>query len=97
MKSGAAEPYQLVLKPAAQRALGDGLPPHAAFAAWEFINGPLRHNPQRVGKPLVEPLLGDWSALRGHLRIRYRIDRAKHTVTAVDVAHRSDAYHVRRH
>jgi mRNA-degrading endonuclease RelE of RelBE toxin-antitoxin system len=46
-----------------------------------------------VGKPLLEPSQGDWSARRGYLRVRYRIDEAKRLVTVVDVAHRSDAYH----
>ncbi|MPZ27237.1 MAG: type II toxin-antitoxin system RelE/ParE family toxin [Micromonosporaceae bacterium] len=88
--------YGLVVKPAAQRALAETLPPAAAFAAWEFINGPLREAPRRVGKPLLEPLLGDWSARRGFLRVRYRVDDAKQLVTVVDIAHRSDIYHPRR-
>lgn len=85
--------YGLLLKPAAQRALAETLPPAAAFAAWEFINGPLREQPRMVGKPLLEPLEGDWSARRGYLRIRYRIDDAKQVIMVVDVAHRSDIYH----
>lgn len=88
--------YDLVVKPSAQRALAETLPPAAAFAAWEFINGPLREAPRRVGKPLLEPLLGDWSARRGFLRVRYRVDEDKRVVTVVDVAHRSDIYHPRR-
>jgi mRNA interferase RelE/StbE len=90
------EQYDLVVKPSAQRALTGSLSPAAAFAAWEFINGPLRHAPRRVGKPLLAPLLGDWSARRGYLRVRYRIDDAKGVITVVDVAHRADAYHSRR-
>ena len=88
--------YGLVVKPAAQRALAETLPPAAAFAAWEFINGALRDNPHRVGKPLLEPLQGDWSARRGYLRVRHRTDNEKDVVTVVDVAHRSDIYHPRR-
>ena len=88
-----SERYELLLRPAAQRALAEALAPSAAFAAWEFINGPLRDAPHRVGEPLLEPFQGDWSARRGHLRVRYRIDEAKRLVTVVDVAHRSDAYH----
>jgi mRNA interferase RelE/StbE len=90
------ERYGLFLKPAAQRALAEALPPAAALAAWEFINGPQRERPRVVGKPLVEPLVGDWSARRGYLRVHYRIDEEKKTVTVVDVAHRSDIYHPRR-
>ena len=37
-----SEPYSVVLAPGARRALTDTLPPAAAFAAWEFISGPLR-------------------------------------------------------
>jgi mRNA-degrading endonuclease RelE of RelBE toxin-antitoxin system len=51
-------------------------------------------NPQRVGKPLVAPpFQGDWSARRGHYRVRYRIDQGKRVVTVVDIAARSDIYH----
>jgi mRNA interferase RelE/StbE len=88
-----SEPYELVIKAQARRALERVLPPSVAFAAWEFIAGPLRENPQRVGKPLVEPFQGDWSARRGHYRVRYRIDVEKRLVTVLDIADRSDAYH----
>jgi mRNA interferase RelE/StbE len=90
------EPYALIIKAAARRALAEMLPSSAAFAAWEFISGRLRESPRRVGKPLLEPLEGDWSARRGYLRIRYHIDEEKHVVTVIDVAHRSDIYHSRR-
>jgi mRNA-degrading endonuclease RelE of RelBE toxin-antitoxin system len=49
-----------------------------------------------VGKPLLEPLEGDWSARRGYLRVRYRIDEEKRVVTVLAGAHRSDIYHPRR-
>jgi mRNA interferase RelE/StbE len=42
---------------------------------------------------LVAPFQGDWSARRGHYRIRYRIDDEKRVVTVVDVADRSDIYY----
>jgi mRNA interferase RelE/StbE len=87
------ERYELVVKSQARRALADVLPPTAAFAAWEFVSGPLLDNPRRVGKPLVEPFQGDWSARRGHYRVRYRIDDEKRTVTVIDIASRSDAYY----
>ncbi|MBO0801550.1 MAG: type II toxin-antitoxin system RelE/ParE family toxin [Nocardiopsaceae bacterium] len=87
------EPYQLSVKAQARRALERALAPSAAFAAWEFINGPLRDNPKRVGKPLVAPFQGDWSARRGHYRVRYRIDDDKRLITIIDVADRSDIYH----
>jgi mRNA interferase RelE/StbE len=87
------EPYALVLKPRARRALTEILAPSVAFAAWEFINGPLRENPRRVGKALLAPFQGDWSARRGHYRIRYQIDDEKRVVTVYDIADRSDIYH----
>ena len=64
-----------------------------AFAAWEFITGPLRDNPRRVGKPLLAPFQGDWSARRGHYRVRYRIDDDKSVITVVDIVDRTDVYH----
>ena len=85
--------YELVIKAQARRALERVLAPSVAFAAWEFISGPLRENPQRVGKPLVAPFQGDWSARRGNYRVRYRIDDEKHVITVVDIADRSDIYH----
>ncbi len=87
------EPYGLVIKARARRALEHTLAPSVAFAAWEFIAGTQRENPHKVGKPLVAPFQGDWSARRGHYRIRYRIDDEKRVVTVVDVADRSDIYY----
>jgi mRNA interferase RelE/StbE len=81
-----------VIKAQARRALAAFLPPSIAFAVWEFISGPLRENPQRSGKPLVAPFQGDWSARRGHYRVRYRIDDDKHQVVVLEVAARSDIY-----
>lgn len=88
-----SDPYGIVVKPQARRALEYTLAPSVASAAWEFIAGALRENPHRVGKPLVAPFQGDWSARRGHYRVRYRIDDDKRTVTVVDIADRSDVYY----
>jgi mRNA interferase RelE/StbE len=88
-----SELYDLVIKAQARRALEHTLAPAVAFAAWEFIAGALRENPHRVGKPLVAPFQGDWSARRGHYRIRYRIDDDKRRVTVIDIADRSDIYY----
>jgi mRNA interferase RelE/StbE len=87
------EPYGLVIQAQARRALEHALAPPVAFAAWAFIAGPLRDNPHRVGKPLVAPLRGDWSARRGHYSIRYRIDDEKHLITVIDITDRSDIYY----
>lgn len=87
-----SESYKLVFKAQARRALELQLPPSIAFAVWEFVSGPLVENPRRVGKPLVEPFQGDWSARRGHYRVRYQIDEEKRVVTILDIAARSDIY-----
>jgi mRNA interferase RelE/StbE len=84
--------YDLLLSPGARRALTDVLPPAAAFAAWEFVNGPLREAPQRVGAPLRAPFEGLWRARRGEYRVRYEIDEAERVVRVADIDHRRDAY-----
>ena len=86
------ERYDLLLSPGVRRALTDVLPPAAAFAAWEFVNGPLREAPQRVGAPLRAPFEGLWRARRGEYRVRYEIDEARRVVRVVDIDHRRDAY-----
>jgi mRNA interferase RelE/StbE len=88
-----SERYDLIVKPQARRALAEALAPSVAFAAWEFITGPLCDNPRRVGKPLLAPFQGDWSARRGHYRVRYRIDDDKRVITIIDIADRTDVYH----
>lgn len=89
----AALPYTLVIAPGARRALSDVLPAAAAFAAWEFISGPLLREPYRVGAPLQAPFDGLWRARRGEYRVRYRIDEKQHVVQVMDIDHRRDAYH----
>jgi mRNA-degrading endonuclease RelE of RelBE toxin-antitoxin system len=87
------EPYTVVLSPGARRALSEQLPSAAAFAAWEFIRGPLCEEPRRVGAPLQAPFEGYWRARRGEYRVRYRIDDEKRQIVVMDVDHRRDAYH----
>ena len=87
------KPYEILVAPPARRALAEGLPRAIAFAAWEFIDGPLRENPRRVGHPLRAPFVGCWSARRGTYRVRYRIDEEHHTVIVLDIVGRADAYH----
>jgi len=85
--------YRLIISPTARRQLAEVLPEAVAFAAHEFIVGPLLENPQRVGKKRLEPPLADrHSARRGTYRVIYRIDEPEHTVTVVAIAPRSDAY-----
>ncbi len=86
------ERYDLLLSPGARRALTDVLPPAVAFAAWEFVNGPLRDAPQRVGAPLRAPFEGLRRARRGEYRVRYEIDEARRVVRVLDIDHRRDAY-----
>ncbi|MEJ7707711.1 MAG: type II toxin-antitoxin system RelE/ParE family toxin [Nocardioidaceae bacterium] len=85
-------PYQLAITPAPRRQLAQRLPEPVAFAAYEFIVGPLLANPQRVGKRRQPPLQDRHSARRGTYRVIYRIDEQQHRVTVVAVTHRADAY-----
>lgn len=87
-----AERFELVISPTARRQLTESLPESVAFAAYDFIVGPLLDNPQRVGKRLRPPLEDRHSARRGTYRVIYRIDDQHHRVTVVGVVHRSDAY-----
>lgn len=84
--------YELVIAPTARRQLTDQLPEPVAFAAYEFIIGPLLENPQRVGKRLRPPLDERYSARRGTYRVIYRIDDPRRRVTVVGVVPRADAY-----
>ncbi|HUW15691.1 MAG TPA: type II toxin-antitoxin system RelE/ParE family toxin [Actinomycetes bacterium] len=86
-------PYTVVLAPGARRALTETLPSTAAFAAWEFISGPLGRRPRIVGVLLRAPFEGLWRARRGEYGVRYRIDEAHRRVIVLDVDHRRDAYH----
>jgi mRNA-degrading endonuclease RelE of RelBE toxin-antitoxin system len=86
------EPYRVILSPGARRALTEVLPAAAAFAAWEFISGPLASTPHRVGSPLRAPFEGHWRARRGEYRVRYEIDEGSRTVRILDVDHRRDSY-----
>lgn len=87
-----ADRYRLVIAPAARRQLTETLPRAVAFAAHEFVVGPLLDNPHRAGKPLRAPLEDRHSARRGTYRIIYRIDDARRTVTVLTIAPRADAY-----
>lgn len=84
--------YFLRITSTARRQLAEHLPESIAFAAFEFISGPLLENPQRVGKQLMPPMDDRWSARRGTYRILYRVDDENRVVTVVAIAARSDAY-----
>lgn len=84
--------YELVVTATARRQLAETIPSPIAFAAYEFIIGPLIENPHRVGKQLVPPLDDRHSARRGTYRVIYRIDDAAMTVTVLAISPRADAY-----
>lgn len=86
MSERSTQRYALRLTPTVRRALTDRLPDAVAFAAHQFINGPLLDNPHRIGKRLLPPLQDRHSARRGSYRVIYRID---------DVDHRSSIYRPR--
>lgn len=85
--------YEIVFTRRARRALEYELPEKVAAAAFEFIAGPLRDNPHRVGKPLREPLAPLYSARRGEYRILYRIVDSQLIIEIITIVHRRDAYH----
>lgn len=86
-------PYQVVFTRAARRALERDLPEKVAAAAFEFIMGPLRQEPRRVGKPLRGPLAPLFAARRGEYRVIYRIIDQCLVIEVVSVVHRRDVYH----
>lgn len=85
-------PYAVFLSPGARRSLETRLPLAVASAVWEFISGPLAEDPHRVGKPLLEPLKGLWSARRGAYRVLYRIDDSERLIRVERIDHRADVY-----
>lgn len=83
---------ELSIAPTARKQLAEQLPESVAFAAYEFIIGPLLDNPHRVGKQLRPPLNDRYNARRGTYRVLYRIDDERRQVTVVGVFSRTDAY-----
>lgn len=88
-----AGPYEVVFTRSARRALEHDLPEKVAKAAFEFIMGPLRQDPRKVGKPLREPLAPLFAARRGEYRVIFRIIDQRLVIEVVSVVHRRDAYH----
>jgi mRNA-degrading endonuclease RelE of RelBE toxin-antitoxin system len=84
--------YELIIAPTAKKQLAKQLPESFAFAAYQFIIGPLHGDPRRVGKQLRPPLNDRYSARRGTYRVLYRIDDERQQVTVVGVFSRTDAY-----
>jgi mRNA interferase RelE/StbE len=69
-----------------------GVPFNAAWAIFEFIDGPLRQDPWRVSKPLHDELEGFRGARRGEYRVVFRIDEEERVIRVVRVDHRFDIY-----
>jgi mRNA-degrading endonuclease RelE of RelBE toxin-antitoxin system len=86
--------WELSVAASADRQLGR-LPEKVAAAIVEFILGPLRQNPRRVGHPLQRQLAGLWSARRGAYRIIYELDDEQRHVTVLRIDHRADVYRSR--
>jgi len=84
-------PYRTRFTATARRDL-DRLPPRIVSAVIEFAFGDLAREPHRVGKPLGQELLGQFSARRGPYRLLYRIDDAQLIVWILRVDHRADVY-----
>jgi mRNA interferase RelE/StbE len=87
--------YEVRLSPGAARAeVGPprGLPVAAAFAVYEFLNGPLQQDPWRVSKPLHDELDGFRGARRGEYRVVLSIDEERRIVDVVRIDHRADVY-----
>ncbi len=84
--------YEIVVTAPAARAIRETLPEAVAFAVIDFITGPLRENPRRVGASLRNELAGVWSARRGTYRVLYRIDDQRQEVIVLRVGHRGDIY-----
>lgn len=87
-----SDKYDAILTPTVRRQLAESLPEAVTAAAWEFIDGPLRENPHRVGRRLQQPKAHLFSARRGTYRVLYRIDDDTRCVSIVSITHRRDAY-----
>jgi mRNA-degrading endonuclease RelE of RelBE toxin-antitoxin system len=83
--------HAVEFSPTARRNLHN-LPEKIATACVEFIYGPLAKNPERVGKPLIGPLVGQYAARRGTYRVVYGIDDDNKIVFINRVDHRSGVY-----
>lgn len=87
--------YELRISAPAARALTHRLPAKVAVAVYEFVTTTLLDNPHRVGKRLLPPYEGTWSARRGSYRVLYEIDDDHQIVTVTAVGHRSAVYRSR--
>jgi mRNA interferase RelE/StbE len=86
--------WELIVAPTAVRGLGR-LPEKAAAAVVEFLLGPLRDDPKRVGHRLRGELEGLWSARRGPYRVIYELDEKQRRIAVLRIDHRADVYRPR--
>lgn len=87
--------YRIEWRAAAKRAIAQDLPEKYAVAIYEFITGPLRENPHRVGKELGKEMKGKYSARLSAYRVIYEIHDDEVVVIVVDVRHRAHVYAAR--
>lgn len=86
--------YEIQVSKSLLRSLTE-LPEKIQPSIVEFVYGSLANSPCRVGKKLVEPLVGIWSARRGEYRILYEVDEQSKAVHVMAVHHGRDAYRQR--
>ena len=89
-------PYDVRWSATARRWLAEKLLEPVAAAVVELVVGALSYDPRRVGKPLREPFLGQWSARRATYRVIYTIDEDKHLIIIDAVLPRGTAYRLRQ-
>jgi mRNA interferase RelE/StbE len=85
---------ELIVAPTAERSL-NRLPEKAAAAVVEFMLGPQRTNPRRVGHRLRGELEDLWAARRGPYRVLYKIDEPARQIRVLRIDHRADVYRLR--
>lgn len=86
--------WELIVAPSVDRTLAR-LPEKAAAAVAEFLVGPLRQDPRRVGHPLRREFEGLWAARRGPYRVIYELDEDARLIRVLRVDHRADIYRPR--
>jgi mRNA interferase RelE/StbE len=92
---GPRRSYSLRITRPAAHAPAERLPKKVATAVYEYMTTALTENPHRVGKELLPPYAGTWSARRGAYRVLYEIDDEAMTITVTAVEHRADVYRSR--
>ena len=84
--------YELIVTPAAARAIAEQLSEPVAAAVIEFLTTALVSEPRRVGKPLRRELSRDLVCAPRYLRILYRVREDTREDIVLRVEHRADVY-----